>query len=174
MLCQLCHKNTASIRYAEVVDGTVTDLDICSECLERRQSGEEGGFELATPSPFVHQQHAKASPLIHDATPTDVCTSCQTALQTIIDEGEVGCAECYSSFPVQVESLLEGIHQGLNHRGKSPQVDDVRARIHSELQTKRSLLKVALAEENYEEAAVLRDNIQRIESGLSAAAPGAN
>ncbi len=53
-------------------------------------------------------------------------------------------------------------------------LDDARAQVRAELQSKRTLLKTALSTENYEEAAILRDEIRVLESGLSTAEAGAN
>ena len=52
--------------------------------------------------------------------------------------------------------------------------DDARARVRSELQSKRALLKTALNLENYEEAASLRDEIRSLETGLVASEAGAD
>jgi protein arginine kinase activator len=100
------------------------------------------------------------------------CTACNTTLKQIIETGRVGCSTCYATFPAQLESLLEGIHVALAHRGKVPRLDDARARVRADLQSKRGLLKTALNIENYEEAAALRDEIRALEMGLSAAERG--
>ena len=91
-----------------------------------------------------------------------------------METGKVGCTTCYETFPAELESLLEGIHIALIHRGKVPHLDDARARSRAELQTKRALLKTALNVENYEEAATLRDHIRALETGLGASAAGAD
>jgi protein arginine kinase activator len=100
------------------------------------------------------------------------CASCNTTLRQILETGRVGCSTCYATFPVQLESLLEGIHVALAHRGKVPRVSDARARVRADLQSKRGLLKTALTTENYEEAAALRDEIKALETGLSSAEGG--
>lgn len=171
MLCQKCHKNSASVRYAEVVDGKVTDLNLCRECLSRRQEDTQTGFELSEPMPFKQE---KTSILSQAASSTKACDACGTELKTIVATRTMGCSACYDAFPAQLESLLEGIHVALNHRGKAPQLDDARARIRSELQSKRGLLKTALNVENYEEAAALRDEIRSLETGLVASESGAD
>ena len=45
-------------------------------------------------------------------------------------------------------------------------------RLRADLQTKRTLLRTLLRREKYEEAAVLRDEIQEMESGQSTAGAG--
>lgn len=167
MLCQKCHKNLASVRYAEVVDGAVADLHLCQECMDLRQASQGTGFDLAEPSPF--SRTSPRSAVSRAMASAETCDSCSTDLKSIIETGKVGCSACYDTFPAQLESVLEGIHSAMIHRGKSPQVDDARARLHSGLQSKRALLKTALSLENYEEAATLRDEIQAVEIELGIA-----
>jgi protein arginine kinase activator len=174
MLCQDCHKNLASVRYAEVVDGKVSEVHLCQECLGRRQESVSSGFQFAKPSPFARRS-AAARPSAVMPDPAEArrsCTACNTTLKQIIDTGRVGCSTCYATFPAQLESLLEGIHVALTHRGKVPRLDDARARVRADVQSKRGLLKTALNMENYEEAAALRDEIRALEMGLSAAEGG--
>jgi len=170
MNCQNCHKNFASVRYAEVVDGIVKELQVCQACLDKMQETMSSGFEYSTPSPFVRKEQS-ASDVIYR---TETCSTCGMPLQSVMDSGQVGCSDCYSKFPIQLESILEGIHIGLIHRGKIPRQDDVRVKVRANLQNKRALLKSALGTENYEEAASLRDEIQALETGLSVSESGAD
>lgn len=171
MLCQKCHKNLASVRYAEVVDGKVTDLHLCQDCLAVRQENGGKGFEFSDPAPFTSEQ--KSPSWAESAASSEACAACQSDLRSILETGRVGCSVCYETFPAQLESLLEGLHIALIHRGKVPRLDDARAQVRAELQSKRALLKTALSTENYEEAAILRDEIRVLEGGLSAAEAGA-
>lgn len=172
MLCQNCHKNLASVRYAEVVDGNVSDVHLCQECLTQRQGDESTGFEFADPAPFVRKGSSSGSGGVPESGET--CTACETSLKTILDTGTVGCSVCFETFPAQLEGLLEGFHEGVHHKGKVPKLDDARARVRSDLQSKRGLLKTALSTENYEEAASLRDEIRALELGLGASEAGAD
>ncbi len=175
MLCQDCHKNLASVRYAEVVDGKVSEVHLCQECLGRRQESVSSGFQFTKPTPFAKKSAAAVRTGAAAPDPVEArqsCTSCTTTLKQILDTGRVGCSTCYVSFPAQLESLLEGIHVALAHRGKMPRLDDARARVRADLQSKRGLLKTALTTENYEEAAALRDEIRALETGLSATQGG--
>lgn len=170
MLCQNCHKNLASVRYAEVVDGKVSDLRLCQDCLAAREESVSPGFEFSKPSPFLGK---KKDLSVNEVTEADAtCTACATTLQELMDTGKVGCSICYESFPAELEALMEGIHIALTHRGKIPRLDDARVRVRSELQTKRTLLKTALSMENYEDAASLRDEIRALELGLGASEAG--
>lgn len=174
MQCQRCHKNIASVRYAEVIDGEVIEQHICQECIQLKQDPAHVGFEFSKPSPFVrNDRHATAS---SDRGAThrraQSCQSCSTVLNTITTTGKVGCSTCYESFPSTIDTLLEGLHAGTSHTGKVPNLDDARARARADLHAKRTLLKSSLTAERYEEAATLRDEIRSLELGLNTANQG--
>lgn len=173
MLCQKCHKNLATIRYAEVVDGQVTDQRLCPGCLARLQHDAAMGFELSGPSPSLRTGTTER--VVREVVQKQhKCPSCGAPLRGVLDGGKVGCSACYEHFGGQIEAVLEGVHRGLQHKGKVPHLDDARARLRTDLQTKRALLRSVLKAENYEEAARLRDEIQCLETGLYVSESGAD
>ena len=162
MLCQKCHKNLATVRYAEVVDGRVSDLHLCPDCLAEHQKESSGGFEIA--GGVRSPNYAAFRPAIQRKEVT--CSSCGTRLSEVLESGVVGCETCYHVFGDSLE--LGGIAlKARPHCGKSPRIDDARARVQSELQAKRAMLKTSLELERYEEAAELRDSIRALESELT-------
>lgn len=174
MQCQSCHKNIASVRYAEIVDGEVIEQHICQECVKDKQDHTHSGFEFAKPSPFIRKDRFSAMGSSRTATQRRVqsCKSCSTELNTIMTTGKVGCSTCYDSFPSSIDTILEGLQNALSHAGKVPHLDDARTRARADLQAKRTLLKSSLKAERYEEAATLRDEIRTIEQGLNTASQG--
>ena len=171
MLCQKCHKNLATVRYAEVVEGRVTDQHLCPTCMEAIDA-EGTGFGLSGPTPLARRvspdEEAREALRGQRACPT-----CGALLRTVLDEGEVGCGGCYVAFGKEIESILEGLHTSLRHKGKTLRQDDARAQIRADLQSKRALIRSMLRAENYEEAARLRDEIRALESGLQLSETGA-
>lgn len=172
MLCQKCHKNLATVRYAEVVDGKVRDLHLCPDCLTKQQETAGPGFELAGPAP-ASKPTARPRPERPRLKSPRTCKSCGAHLIKVLDSGRVGCGECYRVFSEDIEPMLAALHGNTTHRGKSMHVadaasGDVRARVRSDLQTKRSLLRSALETENYEDAAALRDDIRQLELVIGA------
>lgn len=166
MLCQDCHKNVASVRYAEVVDGHVTEQHLCASCLDRRQERPSAGFQLDAPG----LGRAKS---VHTAVRDSLragrtCSFCGALLSTVTDSLRVGCATCYREFSSPLDALIQARHGAQEHRGKAPNMDDARERLRADLLVKRSLLHRVLQSENYEEAAILRDEIRGIEKGLYA------
>jgi protein arginine kinase activator len=173
MLCQNCHKNLATVRYAEVVDGHVSDKHLCANCLAQQQNNATSGFEL--PVTASGARRPPAEKVAREAMRQQrACPACGALLSRIMDSGKVGCSRCYSAFGEQVESILEGLQRSLQHRGKRCYHEDNRERLRSDLQNKRSLLRSVLKAERYEEAAQLRDEIQSLETGLTVSESGAD
>ena len=170
MLCEKCHKSLATVRYAEVVDGKVKDLNLCADCLAAHQEEAGLGFEFSKPGAALSRREALAR-AAHGASGRlkESCKGCGQELAQVLESGEVGCSGCYETFAEQIGAMLEGLHVGSGHRGKAPQVDDARARVRTDLQTKRTLLRSAVGTENYEEAAHLRDEIRVLERELTVA-----
>lgn len=173
MLCQKCHKNLATVRYAEVVDGQVSDQQLCAECMARHQNNATTGFELNGPAPGTRkaptERAAKDTLRTHRA-----CPSCGAMLSRIMDTGRVGCGACYENFGDLIESILEGLHRSLRHTGKVSNQNDARARLRADIQTKRALMRSVVRAEHYEEAARLRDEIRGLETGLNVSEAGAD
>ena len=167
MLCQKCHKNLASARYAEVVDGRVTDIHLCPECLSRQQDAATSGFELSGPVPAAR---ATGRPQILRPRPKipRTCKTCGARLLLVLESGKVGCAQCYDYFLADIEPMLTALHGATQHLGKTSKMGDMRTRLRADLQTKRALLRSALEMEQYEEAATLRDGIRELETVLGA------
>lgn len=170
MLCQKCHKNLATVRYAEVIDGRVTDLTVCPACLSRLQNAATG-FELAGAAPTPKRQAAVREAQEKVVTSL-VCRECGTKLEQALKDNRVGCRACYDTFAEPLDSVLRSLHGALRHRGKSPRVDDLREQMRSQLQNKRALLRTSLKMENYEAAATLRDEIRSLEDELGVRALG--
>ncbi|MBW7865309.1 MAG: hypothetical protein GX580_04735 [Candidatus Hydrogenedens sp.] len=174
MLCQRCHTNPATVKYTEVVDGKVVHQDLCPGCLARYEGDATSAFSLDVPKPTAARRRGHSAAGRGPRHTRRTCPSCGAALDRIIETATAGCAACYRHFGQDIESALEGMQHGPHHRGKTPGVDDTRARLHTDLQNKRALMRSMLSVENYEEAAVVRDEIKRLEAGLSLSERGAD
>jgi protein arginine kinase activator len=75
-----------------------------------------------------------------------------------------GCAECYTAFRDEVVPLLRNMHRGSTHVGKVPEGLVALQVKNQRLKDLRSRLDQAIAAENYEEAAGIRDEILALSS----------
>ena len=76
---------------------------------------------------------------------------------------------CYEVFESQVIPVLEDMHSGTSHSGKIPEVALERQGSKQTIRRLKDSLARAIAEEAYEEAAKLRDQIQSLEVAAATA-----
>lgn len=88
------------------------------------------------------------------------CPRCGMTIGELNRGGLVGCAGCYDAFATELEGAFSRVQRGTGHTGKRPGRGKTgeRARL-------REQLKAAVAAENYEEAARLRDVIKALDGG---------
>ncbi|HRI88274.1 MAG TPA: UvrB/UvrC motif-containing protein [Candidatus Hydrogenedentes bacterium] len=174
MLCQKCHKSLATIRYAEVVSGNVSELQLCADCMSKLQDEAVSGFELAGVTTAKTKSRPASAPgdvAAEGKMPTRVCRTCGADLMEGIKQSRVGCSACYDAIGDALDSVLRAFHVGQRHRGKVPHVNDERRLMGAELHSLRALLRSTLKSENYEEAAKLRDRIRTLEVSMNVREP---
>jgi len=174
MLCQNCKQRQASTHIKRMIGGRAEELHLCAECAQENGLGlPELGFQLSDLFGGLLAQSqlglgsgagAQLSPA-----PAQRCGLCGVSLHEIVQSGRVGCAQCYETFRAQLEPTLQRIHGSLEHCGSRPEDKnpDLHARQERErlLNSFRERIAAAVKDENYEEAARLRDEIRRMEEG---------
>jgi protein arginine kinase activator len=91
------------------------------------------------------------------------CPLCGLKFLEFRNSGRLGCPNDYQLFQKELLPLLESIHGETRHCGKSPRRLPQSKQHVLELMQLRSRLKQAVREEDYEEAARLRDRIRQLE-----------
>jgi protein arginine kinase activator len=79
-------------------------------------------------------------------------------------EGRLGCPNDYDVFRAGLEPLLQRLHRSVRHKGKSPRHGQSLGKASAEMIELRSRLRLVVEAENYEEAALLRDQIRQKEA----------
>jgi protein arginine kinase activator len=88
------------------------------------------------------------------------CPSCGFTQADFKKSGRLGCSECYNTFSEPLASLLKSMHKGTRHTGKVPHVLQKTRDLSDKLKTLQKKLDKAIASENFEDAAGLRDEIK--------------
>jgi len=163
MLCDVCKTNDASVFLTQIQDGKMQKVNLCDACSKAKGVEDPTGFALADLLLGIG-----AAEEIEKGPASQKCPVCGYTQPDFKKTGRLGCSACYVTFGEGLNSLLKAMHKGTKHVGKVPH------RLHREIQITdrmRSLsedLQKAVAEENYENAASLRDEIKKLESELSA------
>lgn len=159
MLCDVCRERDATVTLTHAVKGEVSVLHLCQQC-----AGERGiETSVSTPLknfisdylPAVQQQNALAQAEALQ------CPFCSMTLRDFRQTGRLGCAHCYGTFEQSLRELLRRLHGSARHEGRQyePPSPDLRAES-AALGELREKLRRAIANEEFELAATLRDQIK--------------
>ncbi len=172
--CQICGKR-ASIFLTQIINGQATELALCEECAKAKGLFDPQSLTLAEkffPEEFRKrvdkliselghaQQHDKNkdAPHLPETDSLTQCPSCRFTLEDYRRTGRLGCPDCYQVFAGEIGGGTPG------PAPESAQAENPDGLNSSEL--RRSLeqrLQKAIAREDYEEAAKLRDRIRELD-----------
>lgn len=169
MLCEICNKNEATIHIQEIVGGKKKSMHLCSSCAAARQkeSGIDfGPFDLAG---LLYKLSGNQPAEQNENTPENktelVCPQCSWRESQLNSSGRLGCENCYKVFSSLLNDALKKMHHGSSHVGKQPSGKGTELGAwHCELARLQKRLQQAIAEENYEEAAILRDKVNDLKA----------
>jgi protein arginine kinase activator len=161
--CQRCSK-PATIHITEIVKGSPLEFHLCEEHARQQLSSDE------PPEPTSLGDKAMAKLAMGGGKETaeldkQTCPVCGISFLEFRNAGRLGCPNDYEAFREELVPLLENIHGETQHTGKVPKRVPADRRRQTELIQLRQALRQAVAEEHYEEAARLRDRIQKMEKG---------
>jgi protein arginine kinase activator len=160
MLCQKCGKNTATTHIKTVINGKVTEQNLCGYCADKDgYSGFSGGSITNLLASMLGQ-----SMKLNTTASTRHCSCCGATFADIAETGKVGCGQCYTEFGEELLPYLKRIHGSTRHNGKTPgRKDLVVTQRGDDIAKLKEKLASLVACEKYEEAAVVRDEIKRME-----------
>jgi protein arginine kinase activator len=135
-----------------------------------REHAIEAGFQLPDLPPVTKILSDLASMQVQVSTGggqrSSSCTSCGTTFGRFRKTGLLGCPQCYETFRKQLEPVIARSQNGAcAHVGRRPDRD---AELADHQALRRSILdeiERAVATEQYEQAAKLRDRLESIASG---------
>lgn len=165
MKCSRCAK-PATLHITEIRHGAVQALHLCESCAKEYLSS-SSLVESEEPSDALA---AQLEQLDEDIQSDLSCPNCGITFQEFRQQGRLGCPHDYVAFEDELMPLLENIHGETQHVGKFPKRAPKSSKRQYELIRLRNSLKAAVEEEQYEDAARLRDEIQSLESELAGSA----
>lgn len=182
MLCEKCKIREANIKYTEVINGVKTEHNLCSQCAGESEFGQysaifDGEFPLG--KLLSGLLGMKASSPRQERFQEVVCPTCKTTYEEFAEKSCFGCSDCYHVFDLLIGSQIKKLQESASHTGKTPrfQMDGKTGSMVSEdgeleltdaeqIRCLEQRLKHALNAEEYEEAAVCRDQIKVLREGI--------
>jgi protein arginine kinase activator len=161
MMCCVCKEKKATVHLTQITGDKMQKVDLCEECAKHKGVNDPAGFSLAD----LLLGLGASQELEQASGGVDVkCPKCGFTQADFKKAGRLGCSECYNTFSEGLEGLLKTMHKGTRHAGKVP-VALQQSRDHVErLKVLRKKLDKAVEDENFEQAALLRDEIKQMMS----------
>ena len=91
------------------------------------------------------------------------CPDCGSHFARIRTSGRVGCPTCYRIFADELAPTLHTVHGATTHTGAVPARHRARRAKAEKLKLLKHQMQEAIAKENFEAAASLRDEIKQLE-----------
>lgn len=156
--CDQCDR-PATIHLTEIVDGEKLEKHLCEDCASSEGITIKSNLPLSQLlEDFVLQtaEGKESSEL--------TCDVCGLTLSEFRDQALLGCPHDYDAFDPALVPLLERAQEGASqHIGKVPHRAGGDQRKQNAILRLRAQLKGAVAAEDYERAAALRDQIKELE-----------
>lgn len=163
----------------------MTETHLCSECAKLLGCNDMFSDFNLNISEFFSNFFGDMLPSIGQGTAVR-CKKCGCTFDDIVRDGKLGCAECYDTFYDKLLPSLQRIHGKIRHSGKvsrsvgesdktdKPQETESAAAPEppvseqtpqSKAEELRKEMDIAVAQQNFELAAQLRDEIKALEGG---------
>jgi protein arginine kinase activator len=151
----------------------MNELHLCEECARQKSAQMEQQFGL---SDLLAGMAEFENPVQEKETDVLKCPNCKLTYADFKKIGRLGCGECYTAFKKYLAPLLKRIHGSSQHLGKAPAkmarattaattktITEKKKPEVTDINELRLKLQKAIAEEAFEEAARIRDQIKELD-----------
>lgn len=164
MLCDICKKNVATVHLTQMVEGKTKKVDLCETCSKEKGVDDPTGFSIADLLLGLGAAQEISQASVGGEARCPVCGFTQADFKK---SGRLGCAECYTAFAEGLDGLLKSMHKGTKHVGKVPQTMKRSQDLSERLRNLQKKLEKSVAEEDFETAVQLRDEINQVKSRIT-------
>ena len=164
MQCCVCKDREAKVHLTQIVGDKMQKVDLCEECAKAKGVNDPAGFSLAD----LLLGLGASQEMEQVAGSGDLkCPHCGFTQADFKKAGRLGCSECYVTFAEGLESLLKSMHKGTKHLGKAPQSLQQSRDLSDKLKSLQKKLDKAVEQEDFEQAAQIRDEIRNTREKLT-------
>jgi protein arginine kinase activator len=155
MKCEICKTGEATVPIKQVVGGNVKDMHVCEKCAAAN------GFDAKSPLSMADLLFGSTAPSEKPVpTPEKSCAVCGMRRRDYRKLQRLGCPTCYETFSDELVPMLTAMQKGARHVGKTPSGETASA----EVAALQQALEKAVAAQDFEEAAQLRDRIRALQA----------
>ncbi len=160
MLCDKCKQNIATTHIKTFVDGVAKEYNLCEACAKENGYSNLVGGNFASILASMLGETVKSAKI-----GSKICPVCSSTFQSIAKNGKVGCSECYNTFKSELLPYIKRVHGSITHNGKTPNIaENSEFKKNDSISDLRAELNRLVADEKYEQAAIIRDKIKEMEA----------
>ena len=151
-MCDECGANPANIHLTQIMQNETQVFHLCEECARKKGISINVQGELET-NGFEQEKSIE---------PDKQCAHCGLKYSDFRAKGWLGCSDCYGAFENEIDELLVQVHGSSTHKGKRYSGQIRTAGLSGEIKRLRQELAIAIKNEAFEQAAMLRDAIHNL------------
>ena len=164
MKCERCGERDAVVHLHQVAGGEVTKVHLCESCAAEQGIATPEGIAKTPLGQLLAAMGKPSEELAGEPGETESCKHCGATLDDFRATGRLGCPECWQVFAGPLRGLLRRIHGATHHRGEQYlRPGDAAPDGRAVTRDLRARLQEAVAHENFELAAELRDRLRELE-----------
>lgn len=155
IMCDECGVNPANIHLTQITNDETHLTHLCDECAKKK------GINIS-----VNEISFEEGQKQENDVPDKICTKCGLKYSEFKSKGWLGCSQCYNAFECEIDELLIQVHGSSIHKGKKYAGIVAGTEVSGQIKRLRHELAAAIKNEEFEQAAVLRDaiyNLKKIE-----------
>ncbi|NLD98351.1 MAG: hypothetical protein GX640_00620 [Fibrobacter sp.] len=151
-MCDECGINPANVHLTQILQNETQVFHLCDECARKK------GINIT-----IQEENTEEIDKPEGANNDIICSRCGLKFSDFRSKGWLGCAECYNSFEKEIDELLVQVHGSAIHKGKKYfGLGTGYQNIPGEIKRLRHELAVAIKNEEFEQAAKIRDTIHNL------------
>ncbi|MFD2672504.1 UvrB/UvrC motif-containing protein [Marinicrinis sediminis] len=169
MVCQECGSRPASLHFTKIINGEKTEYHLCEVCARERGDkipGAPNGFSIHNLLSGLLDFEPSNSAFSKTEQPLR-CETCGLTYSQFGKIGRFGCSDCYKYFAARLDPVFRRVHGTTTHAGKVPARSGGKIKYRREIDQLKERLHQKIEQEEFEQAAELRDQIRELERKIS-------
>ena len=150
--CNSCDE-LATVHLTQIINNKIHKIDLCEKCAQKQGIIEDANFSFPEILSLTN---------LSDEDNLVSCNDCGLNIAEFKKSGRFGCTNCYRAFSAYLRPILEEMHKGSIHIGKTPINSLNKIKISEKICNLRNKLNDAISLEAYEEAAKYRDEVESL------------
>lgn len=159
-MCDECGINPANIHLTQILQNETQVFHLCDECAKKK------GISISIQDESVSEDGVQTeieTETETESAPQKTCSRCGLQFSEFRNKGWLGCSDCYNAFESEIDELLVQVHGSSVHKGKKYSgLVSGHGSVNGEIKRLRHELAIAIKNEEFEQAAMIRDTIHSL------------